>query len=780
MKQTLEKSPEANGHVESVKKEPEDSLPSTPTPVSSPTGQKRTMSETDGTGESPVLKKSKFVEANPEAGVEEAVTGLVGDVVSRVVEGDVATSTPVNECLSNGDSEVTKRNSKSDNSVSNGGAEDAADAISCLTANLNKAVKNMDVGELKSVEELKQKMQTAVLAVAERVPPRPSPAPEEVRAALTDWLETGDILRDRLLNFPGTDKAMQKTQLRDSIVEEVLGVYEASWKNKVTCKSEPSSPLKSVSEDSSGGGERFRGPLLSCGFDRSKLLTQMEDKFAKETHNALKNKPVYKRRTIAESGGGSQEDGKVDNSQESSAPSKIVAMKEPGEMTETSVSPGAANAGTVGAVAKSSDSSSSSSSAPATLSKEDGEDELPPPVLPAAVPPSSSNSYKSTDCTIAKEEESNESLGDEKAASPPPSSSTATTSPSGSAGGTSSELTKSLRKVRVRRSRTTSASQEGGPTSSSDQQQQPSSSSQNLDPPTLEAEAEFSSTTASTSNAPSPSKVIRSRLLLSPKRHGLSDVRIHTRTHAEKVSQPLTIDIPENKQHHQKDSSNRRPLLMTPLSSGGYRTSKRPPATAARERVQMTPAIMTPSDAETTAIAVVSVSDVPTEATGELPHHQQVIVGPGASTPKLTLNGEVISTVLQPSLKTVIRLPKSKKKGPGRKKTLDEMMAEVEREDQQQHHYHHRKRKREDGADSSSSLILRRSMSPHSNAPEALGNGGGGDSADESTEVHVTGVNSNDSKGEATTAAATLGVTSLGRTRTPDSQAADAAEKLAE
>ena len=67
----------------------------------------------------------------------------------------------------------------------------------------------------------------------------------------------------------------------------------------------------------------------SAKCDKSKILSEMENKFAKETHNALKNRPTYKRRNQSEgwelSNGKSELD--VDGS-----PRKIILMKEPGEL----------------------------------------------------------------------------------------------------------------------------------------------------------------------------------------------------------------------------------------------------------------------------------------------------------------------------------------------------------------------------------------------------------------------------------------------------------------
>ena len=77
--------------------------------------------------------------------------------------------------------------------------------------------------------------------------------------------------------------------------------------------------------------------------DKSKILSEMENKFAKETQNALKNRPTYKKRNKSESwetinvinGRSKSESG--DNQSESvtnieSSPRKLILMKEPGEL----------------------------------------------------------------------------------------------------------------------------------------------------------------------------------------------------------------------------------------------------------------------------------------------------------------------------------------------------------------------------------------------------------------------------------------------------------------
>jgi hypothetical protein len=70
--------------------------------------------------------------------------------------------------------------------------------------------------------------------------------------------------------------------------------------------------------------------------DKLKILSEMENKFAKETQNALKNRPVYKKRNKSESW--DLKNGKSASSEQAileeiaPAATKIILMKEPGEL----------------------------------------------------------------------------------------------------------------------------------------------------------------------------------------------------------------------------------------------------------------------------------------------------------------------------------------------------------------------------------------------------------------------------------------------------------------
>ncbi len=73
------------------------------------------------------------------------------------------------------------------------------------------------------------------------------------------------------------------------------------------------------------------GNKVSC--DKSKILSEMENKFAKETQHALKNRPAYKRRNKSESWeltNGRKSESDNEDSQDS--PRKMILMKEPGEL----------------------------------------------------------------------------------------------------------------------------------------------------------------------------------------------------------------------------------------------------------------------------------------------------------------------------------------------------------------------------------------------------------------------------------------------------------------
>ena len=69
--------------------------------------------------------------------------------------------------------------------------------------------------------------------------------------------------------------------------------------------------------------------------DKLKILSEMENKFAKETQNALKNRPVYKKRVSQKSESWDLKNGKeIETSQDIPA-KQIILMKEPGELEVT-------------------------------------------------------------------------------------------------------------------------------------------------------------------------------------------------------------------------------------------------------------------------------------------------------------------------------------------------------------------------------------------------------------------------------------------------------------
>ena len=400
-------------------------------------------------------------------------------------------------------------------------------------------------------------------------------------------------------------------------------------------------------------------------FDKSKLFSKMEDTFAKDTHNALKNKPVYRKRL---------EVNDIEAPAEKDPVEKIVGMKEPGEVAEEESSPEKRDQETEKATENGSKSATPTSKVPAAkesdMKAKESEDkdtncstevskEKTPPTTPLATP--------SSDIT------------------PPVSNTPATppvntvTSPGGS------ELTKSLRKVRVRRTRTASSSNADTDnnasvdilgnvstttTTSFTGANTMSKATSNLfppDPPELEP---FTASSVATPTEPAP-KLIRPRLLLSPKRHlELSEKKKHSSGgggNGNASHQPLQIVIPDvagspNSMQHSSDSglldpppkhqAPHRPLLMTPSTNRNRRHNP---------QVLMAPAVLSDLDALSVSFAVMD----------------------GSKPPRVTLNGEVISgggttptNGHSGSLKTIIKLPKSSHSGGSKKKTRRKAAAD--------------------------------------------------------------------------------------------------------
>ena len=69
--------------------------------------------------------------------------------------------------------------------------------------------------------------------------------------------------------------------------------------------------------------------------DKLKILSEMENKFAKETQNALKNRPVYKKRVSQKSESWDLKNGKELETSQDIPAKQIILMKEPGELEVT-------------------------------------------------------------------------------------------------------------------------------------------------------------------------------------------------------------------------------------------------------------------------------------------------------------------------------------------------------------------------------------------------------------------------------------------------------------
>ena len=201
----------------------------------------------------------------------------------------------------------------------------------------------------------------------------------------------------------------------------------------------------------------------------------------------------------------------------------------------------------------------------------------------------------------------------------------------------------------------------------------------------------------------SPTRLIRPKLISSPKRQALSEPNKSPAV----VAQPLKIDIPSEHSSSSSASlsssplSRRHHLLMTP-SSNRYQRTRR-----FKDKLNLNNSVLSPFD-------VVNIASA-------LP------VSPNSAA---AVNGDVVSSTTptngHASLKTVIRLPKSgsggKKKSGSKQKRLDEECEDTEEEE---HHHKEKKRKRifssvnpdqeAGGGDSSSSL--RASTSPAAALP---------------------------------------------------------------
>ena len=133
-------------------------------------------------------------------------------------------------------------------------------------------------------------------------------------------------------------------------MEEELNLVSANENsNEISSSSSSSaSSVTQAAENSSSANNSTTTFQNNSKCDKLKILSEMENKFAKETQNALKNRPVYKKRqNMAQSESWDLKNGKTTgedqskNHQDIIIPSltsnakKIILMKEPGELEVT-------------------------------------------------------------------------------------------------------------------------------------------------------------------------------------------------------------------------------------------------------------------------------------------------------------------------------------------------------------------------------------------------------------------------------------------------------------
>lgn len=397
----------------------------------------------------------------------------------------------------------------------------------------------------------------------------------------------------------------------------------------------------------------------SLSIDRSKLFSQMEDKFAKETHLALKNKPVYRKRSLL------SPEQLSDNGRSSGSPPPPV-------LTPANADPSCLE-------------TSHRNPAKCDLeARNDREDKLTPTMgSPRRIlkPIDDITSHVHNVVEGGRDKTQNQS-GDDQPPSlecqvPPPidvigKGGLNPMSPQASqpSNPTSSELTKSLRKVRVRRARTSSS---GNPNAESDDS--------NLAPPSLTLSI-HSGVDGSTIKDPSasPTRMVRPRILATPNKtpDPSSPTELSQKGPSETVA-PLNIEIPE------EQASSLRSLI-SPASSASmpnipkHRTLLMTPAASierfsVREQLPFHPAVISKADAFHACFAVFERELKSLQTRQTSPKSGPEVNGglpPGES--KLTTQATLISpkagssitssstSSQQPQphvpLKTVIRLPK--------------------------------------------------------------------------------------------------------------------------
>ena len=244
--------------------------------------------------------------------------------------------------------------------------------------------------------------------------------------------------------------------------------------------------------------------------DKSKLFSEMEGKFAKDTDGVLKNKSANIRRSN-------------NKSDPEAADAKIILVKEPGEVELKENS----EIVVVGA---------------APLADDD--DIREEPVLEKAAETMLMSPGARSDGAVDKEIES-----ESESVSPVSASQ-------------SSDLIKSLRKVRVRRSRNSSSNNP--------------ESEINLSPMEVDD--------------PSPPRLIRPRLLMSPP-SSMPELTSQIQKSPPVLFPSLQIEIPD-------------PFRRGPVSGTARLTPRMSPAAAAARRIEVSPTVLSKVDAETAAAAV--------------------------------------------------------------------------------------------------------------------------------------------------------------------------------
>lgn len=303
--------------------------------------------------------------------VNKAISSLVKDMVDEVEEDDDDGAMEKSHLVhDNGDLDELKPKTKSANSL-----ERLARLTKVLSENLSQAVKTAEE-VIKSVSDLTERMEEAVkvaFATSKETSEELLPAQTslEVRTVLEEFLhnalEDDNSSIKKVLSDDNSDESMQKTK-KQFVLNQVLDVLNKLKEDEVCDESdefdgakddngidsvltaaanhhhhhhhgdnksnnivplnqlqtdmvpvESSVEIESVEENNTA--KISSSPKPTC-FDKSKLFSEMEDKFAKETHKALKDKRVYKRNN--------KDEGKENQAFDPSE--KIVAMNEPGEL----------------------------------------------------------------------------------------------------------------------------------------------------------------------------------------------------------------------------------------------------------------------------------------------------------------------------------------------------------------------------------------------------------------------------------------------------------------